>query len=310
VESLTFPVTNPPLFPTSPAGARPVVVTGGLTLPPGAGRTPAVILAHGCSGVTAGIQAWASTLVEWGYAVLVLDSFGGRDIQEVCTGRWSISSLSRILDAYRALELLATHPRVDPARIALMGFSHGGRIALWAAMERFRERWARPGAPGFAAYLAFYPASCWYTLAGEAAVSDRPIRLFHGTGDDWTPIGPCREYLGRLQRAGRDVALFEYPGAHHGFDNAALGPAVRYAQALNPSTCRWVEEPDGRLVDLDTGRLASVDAACLRRGVTIGYDPGGHRQSVADVRAVLASVFNTRGARSPLGAGRRGSHTP
>jgi dienelactone hydrolase len=57
-------------------------------------------------------------------------------------------------DTYRALELLATHPRIDPARIGVMGFSKGGGVALYAAMTRFQRRHGPAGAK-FAHHIAF-----------------------------------------------------------------------------------------------------------------------------------------------------------
>ena len=138
--SLTFPPTLLPQFQPD-SGAQPVTVTGYLTLPARAGRVPAVVLAHGCSGIRGNIPPWADELESLGVAALVIDSFGPRGIVQVCTGDQQISISSRIVDAYRALAALQRHPRGDPAHIALMGFSQGGRVALWASYSRFRERW-------------------------------------------------------------------------------------------------------------------------------------------------------------------------
>jgi dienelactone hydrolase len=112
-----------------------------------------------------------------------------------------------LADVYGAHHLLAAHPRIDPDRIGIMGLSFGGRTALWASMARFQEQYGKGDAP-FAAYLAFYPASCYLHLDGETDVAGGPIRIFHGEADDWIPIGPCQEYIGHLQQAGVDADLF------------------------------------------------------------------------------------------------------
>jgi len=127
-QSLTLPATQ--LLTLSTDGT-PTVVSGELKLPrDGTDRVPAVILVHGAAGVTENLTAWADELHRLGIASFILDSFSGRGIREIRTGRASINIGSRLIDAYRALELLATHLRIDSTRIALMGFSHGGRVVF------------------------------------------------------------------------------------------------------------------------------------------------------------------------------------
>ena len=104
----------------------------------------------------------------------------------------------------RALELLATHPRIDSARIAVMGFSKGGAVALYAALTRFR-RLHGPSAATFAHHIAFYPLG-YYTFVGDESVTTRPIRLFQGTADDLAPIALCRAYVERLRTSRRGRA--------------------------------------------------------------------------------------------------------
>ncbi len=268
---------------------KSAVGSGALTLPSGSGPFPAIILTHGCSGVTAGETGWATTLTRAGIAAFVVDSFGDRNIREICTGRERINIASVLTDVYRALELLGTHPRIDPSRIGIMGMSFGGRTAVWTSQTRFQERYGT-GRHRFAAYLAFYPVSCYITLADEVKVSGGPIRIFIGREDDWTPVGQCRQYVDRLRRMGTDVTLFEYPGAYHAFDNTTL-PASRYwAEAISPRNCAFIER-DGRIVDPATGKVAGIDAPCMTRGVHSGYNPDAYRKAVDDVRAFLRAAF-------------------
>jgi dienelactone hydrolase len=288
-QTLTFSGSLWSPFMPSVEEGRPAVIDGILTLPPGGGRAPAVILTHGCAGVGATETGWAAQLNQMGIATFVVDSFSGRNIQEVCTGRYTINTASVLVDVYRAQDLLATHPRIDPSRIALMGFSFGGRTAVWASQTRFQRRYGIEGRQ-FAAYLAFYPASCYITLADEAQTSGGPIRIFHGVADDWTPIEPCRRHVERVRRAGKDAVLYEYPDAHHSFDSPRLAAVQSWAQAISPRNCAFVER-DGKIVDPATGRVPGTESPCFTRGIHIGYNAQAHRQAIEDVRSVLQRVF-------------------
>src|SRR3972149_5417972 len=57
-----------------------------LRRPPGQGPFPALVLLHGCSGITSVQRDWAERLSEWGYVTLIVDSFGPREVRNVC---WS-----------------------------------------------------------------------------------------------------------------------------------------------------------------------------------------------------------------------------
>jgi len=169
-----------------------------------------------------------------------------------------------------------------------LGLSFGGRTALWSSMERFQERYSS-GRHQFAAYLAFYPASCYIQLVDEERVSGGPIRILHGAADDWIPIGPCKSYIERLRQAGVDADLFEYPGALHSFDDPRTVSQTKY-DALSPGNCAFIEQ-DSMIIDPETGTEAGIDSPCVQRGVSLGYNAQAEQQAVKDVAEFLKWVF-------------------
>ena len=180
-------------FLSGDTNARAVVTTGALRIPRGEGRLPVVVLQHGSSGMAANVEMWAREFNEIGISTLALDGFTGRGLTDVNSNQALLGRLNFVLDIYRALDVLAKHPRVDPHRIALMGFSRGGQAALYASLTRFHKMWNRSGIE-FAAYIPFYP-DCATTFVADTEVADRPIRIFGGTQDDYNPIALCKAYV-------------------------------------------------------------------------------------------------------------------
>ncbi len=274
---------------------RPGTIAAELRLPAaGTARVPALVMVHGSAGIMGGDDRWSRELNDMGVATFLLDGFTGRGIESTTADQFQFGTLTMINDAYRALELLAKHPRIDPTRIGIFGGSRGGKVALYASLKRFQRMYATPGT-AFAVYLPFY-APCSTTFVDDTDVVDRPIHLFHGTADDAAPIAQCRSYVERLQRAGKDVSLTEYAGAHHAFDNPAASP-VRRLETRSRSQCLLNENPVGRIVNRDTGVPLTPADACIGRGATVGYDAAAHVKAIADVKAVLTSVFGLDVAR-------------
>jgi dienelactone hydrolase len=265
-------------------------IAGELRIPQHAtGRLPAVILQHGSGGVNGGHELWAKQFNEMGIATFVVDSFSGRGIVGTSTNQALLGRLNMILDGYRAFDVLAGHSRIDPARIAVMGFSRGGQSALYASMNRFREMW-NPRA-SYAAYIPLY-ASCSATYIDDTNVSSAPIRQFHGMADDYVTVGPCRPYYERLRAAGRDVKLTEYPDAHHSYDNP-LGAKTPQVSKGSQSTraCVLKEEPRGVIINAQTGQPFTYKDACVQTDPHTGYNEAAATATRKEVKALLRTVF-------------------
>ena len=224
-------------FLTGDANGKAVTVAGEFRIAQGTGKLPVVVLMHGSSGVGASMDPWVHHFNAMGISTFVIDGFSGRGLTAVGPNQALLGRLNFIVDIYRALEILAKHPRVDPDRIVLMGFSRGGQAALYASLDRFHKLWNKSGAQ-FAAYIPFYP-DCSTSYATDTETVARPIRIFHGTPDDYNPVASCKAYLARLQEAKRDVGADRISGLRtwlrcrparrqrgHGIDQCAVRPQL------------------------------------------------------------------------------------
>jgi dienelactone hydrolase len=233
--------------------------------PSRSGVFPAVVLMHGCHGVSESNRDWARWLSERGYVALVVDSWRPRGLTEACTPGEELLNTARFDDAIGALRWLHGRPYVDRQRVGIIGWSNGGVFAMAAVngptFERTRKRGVQIPEPGFRAAVGVYPGGC-FSLVNERSV--RPLLLLIGADDDWTLASECVQ-LAEAQRAkGADVTLVVYPGAVHYFDvkgqprawiadvenrnrpNKCCGATVGYDAAADADAHRRVAEFFGR----------------------------------------------------------------
>ncbi len=277
-------------FLTGQTNGKSVILAGELRIPSGKPGTifPAFVLVHGSSGIGINIDRWARELNKIGVAAFVLDSFTARGIVSTSTDQSQLDHLAMLYDAYRALDLLASHPKIDPKRIGIIGFSKGGVAGIYAAMDRFHNVYGSKKSR-FAVYMAFYPPC--YQYLNDDRVDKKPIIIFHGQADDYVPMAPCREYVNRLQTIGVNIKLIGYANAYHGFDIEGLPEKIYMPAVQQAAKCRLKEGKDGNMINADTGKPLNRSDACAGLGATVGYNKAAHQKSIEDMIQEVRAVF-------------------
>jgi len=208
-----------------PGRSRPAVtVQGELVLPaslPPDARLPAVVLVHGSGGVyPEEVTYWARLLNDQGIAAFVIDVFTPRGVKSTGEEQSQVPFAADTADAFAALGMLASHPRIDPRHIAVMGFSRGGITAVRSGVLPIIKGSA-PSGLRFAAHVALYSGGCTTVLAvtpKPGAFSPEPMLFVHGDADDYTYMSDCQSYAQRINAAGTPTEFVVLPGVRHKFD--------------------------------------------------------------------------------------------
>ena len=271
------------------SSGKTTTIYGTLRVAQGSGRLPLVILVHGSGGIEENVSAWERVFASLRISTFAIDSFTGRGIVSTVADQSQLGRLNMVLDLYRSLAVLAADPRIDPGRIAVMGFSRGGQATLYASLKRFQKMW-NPSGIDPAVYIALY-APCITTYINDTRVTDHPIRIFHGRSDDWVEVTPCRAYFERLRRTAKDVQMTEFPNAWHAFDYPSLPSdpvVVPYAQTTH---CALKEEPVGTIINMATHKPFTFADRCLGRGAHVAYSAKAVGATEEALKALLERIF-------------------
>jgi dipeptidyl-peptidase-4 len=205
-------------------------------------RYPVFVQVYGGPGTgRQATRAWGNPIQQYlaqhGWIVFSLDNRGSPDRGKAFEDAlYHAMGSVEVEDQLAGIAWLRAQPQVDPARIAVYGWSYGGYMTL-KLME------AAPGT--FAAGVAGAPVTRWelydthyterylgnpsvdpapYVASGAIPNVGRiadPLLLLHGMADDNVVFENSTVLIAALQAAGRRFEMMVYPGATHGVSGEA-----------------------------------------------------------------------------------------
>ena len=224
---------------------------------------------------------------EMGFATFQLQSFDSRDVQSTVGSQIEVTTAMVILDSYRALEALSTHPNIDTDRSGITGWSLGGGVSLYSAwlplIDAINNREFM-----FAAHLPVYPGCMAYPYPNEnMQFSTAPIHILIGELDNWVPAAACTELIDKIHASGlpHNIDITIYENAHHSFDRVSEVTVNEKGYTLGD--CRFPMNEEGTLllseywnIPINTPlRQKLALMTCAGRGPSMGGNTEAREQS-------------------------------
>ncbi len=125
-----------------------------------------------------------------------------------------------VLDAFLDAEL--KNASLGPRQLALVGFSQGTMLALYAMLRR---------APAIAAVLGYSGALLDAGRPAAEVVGRPPVFLIHGDADEIVPVQALHAAVQGLQAAAVPVQWAIRPGLGHGIDPATIEHGAAFLAA-------------------------------------------------------------------------------
>lgn len=202
---------------------RYATVVGELRIPESnRDRLPAVVIVNSSPGFDGRGAFYAEALNQAGIATLEIDMFQGRGLP--------VSPVHNMPHAFQSLRHLAGHPRIDRARVAVMGFSWGALVALLTSSAQLARQYGDRDLR-FSAHLPLYP-QCWVVRTARHGkdkllapaifkqVTGSPVHVLAGDQDGYDDPDGCLRFVASLPPdAARHFSVTVYKGATFAWDN-------------------------------------------------------------------------------------------
>lgn len=196
---------------------------------------PAVLVCHEGPGLDDHAKGIAIRLADLGFVAFALDYHGDGRPLELSQIRERLTPLRESVELTRAvggagLDVLLAQPRVDPARVAAIGFCFGGTMAL---------ELARAGR-GLRAVVGFHSGLAT-SRPDDAANITGSVLVCVGADDPMIPAEQRAAFEHEMRTAGVDWRMHLHGGAVHSFTNPNAGrlgmPGVAYDEVA--ATRSW-----------------------------------------------------------------------
>jgi dienelactone hydrolase len=270
-------------------GSPEVKISGKLIIPESPDKVPAIIFLHDSSGPKDRNEYWLKAFRKMGIATFQPNSYKGRGVSPGNSAPSKVPSMNMVVDAYKALEVLSNHPKIDATKVGVMGACIGGVGSVMAAWEPVRKVM---GELKFAAHIALYPLCVDYETLD---MTGAPILTLAGGKDMWMPASTCSDLGIRLRAIGYPIKNVIYPEASHLFDALYSN---KYVTVPSLSDCKFQMKPDGTVFNAKCN-LDDRDpnyATCCRKKVKvpIGLNKNAKKQSMVEVKSLLTEVFQLK----------------
>ena len=241
-------------------------------------KYPLVIGVAGSEGWKKHHNDYLELYQEMGYATFELNSFKSRNIKSTVGRQNQVTVAAMVNDAYKALDVLSKHPKINKNEIAITGWSLGGGVTLFSAWKPIVKALGKQNS--FKSHLAFYPP-CFFNFE-ELDFGDSPVHILIGESDDWTPAEPCKNFVVELNKPNINITVYE--NAHHGFDRE--GNLEFNDNGYSFKDCMFDVNIEGDIlmnylnIPMSNPFLQKLGFMfCVSRGVTIGGNASARKKS-------------------------------